>query len=307
MKSPEEIKKKLDEYVIGHEDAKKKLAVAAYNHFKRMKGHNIKKTNVIIIGPSGSGKTYMVSNLAKILNVGFLGVDATQFSAVGYKGKDTEDLIADLINVCENDEEKAAKSIIYIDEIDKIRKKQTSDSFDISGLGVQQSLLKLLEGSEIQYVSKNSPNGQYDKKLSTENIMFIVSGAFVGLPEVSTQALIEYGMIPEFLGRFSTKAELEKLTIEHYKKILVDSKGSIIHSYKEWFKTENINLIIDKTAIDYLAAMAIETNLGARGLHMALEEVLFLAQFEAPSLNPKPKSLIINSTGIKLKKLFWIY
>jgi ATP-dependent Clp protease ATP-binding subunit ClpX len=266
MKKPEEIKKELDEYVIGHDEAKKKLSVAAYNHFKRMKGHNIKKTNVMIMGPSGNGKTYMVSTLAKILNVGFVTVDATQFSAVGYKGKDIEDLITDLVNACEGDEEKASKSIIYIDEIDKIRKKETHNLFDVGGLGVQQGLLKLLEGSEIQYVSKNSPNGQYDKKLNTENIMFIVSGAFVGLEEATSEGVINYGMIPEFIGRFPIITRFEKLTLEHYKKILKESKGSIINSYKEWFKSEGIILTIDDSAINYIAEKAISTDLGARGL-----------------------------------------
>lgn len=307
MMTPVDIKNELDKYVIGHDEAKKYLSIAGYNHLKRMNGNNIKKTNVLLIGPTGSGKTYMITMLANILGVKYSSFDATQFSAIGYEGKDVEDIITDLVNNCENNEKEASRSIVYIDEIDKIRKKKVSGSFDISGLGVQQSLLKVLEGSDIPYVSRYSSNGQYDEKLNTENILFIASGAFVDLTEVSTKGLMEYGMIPEFLGRFSITAKLEALTLSHYVKILKDSEGSIIKSYKEWFLTEGIELVIHESAINFLAMEAMKRDLGARGLHIALEEALINAQFEAPSMVIKPKQIILNSINIKTKIPFWVF
>lgn len=307
MKTPEEIKKLLDDYVIGHEKAKKALSVAGYNHFKRMKGNNIKKSNVLLIGPTGSGKTYLVSNLAKILNVTFSTSDATQFTSAGYQGRSVEELITDLVSLCEGDEKKAAKSIVYIDEIDKLRKKSVDGGqADISGLGVQQSLLKLLEGSDVSYISKNSKNGEYDKKMSTENILFICSGAFVGLKSTSVQDLTSYGMIPEFIGRFPLITQLQELKLDDYRKILRDSKGSVLNSFKEWFESENIELSVHDNAINIIAQKAIEKGLGARGLHSIIEEALLNAQFEAPSfVDKKPKKFILDSTVIISGKSKW--
>lgn len=307
MKTPEEIKKLLDDYVIGHEKAKKALSVAGYNHFKRMKGNNIKKSNVLLIGPTGSGKTYLVSNLAKILNVTFSTSDATQFTSAGYQGRSVEELITDLVSLCEGDEKKAAKSIVYIDEIDKLRKKSVDGGqADISGLGVQQSLLKLLEGSDVSYISKNSKNGEYDKKMSTENILFICSGAFVGLKSTSVQDLTSYGMIPEFIGRFPLITQLQELKLDDYRKILRDSKGSVLNSFKDWFESENIELHVHDNAINIIAQKAIEKGLGARGLHSIIEEALLNAQFEAPSfVDKKPKKFILDSTVIISGKSKW--
>jgi len=308
MKTPEQIKKELDEYVIGHDKTKKAMSVAAYNHFKRMNGSSIKKSNVLLIGPTGCGKTYIVSILARILGVSFLTSDATQFTSAGYQGRSVEELITDLIGICEGDEKRAAKSIVYIDEIDKLRKKSMDGSqADVNGLGVQQALLKLLEGSEVPYISKYSQNGEYDRKMNTKDILFICSGAFVGLESTSIAHLTDFGMIPEFLGRFSVITQLQELKFDDYRKILKDSKGSILNSFKEWFKSEGIELVVDDSAINIIAQKAIDKGLGARGLHSVLDEALLNAQFEAPSLPNKPKQFILDSSVVLSGKTKWIY
>lgn len=308
MKTPEQIKKELDEYVIGHDKTKKSMSVAAYNHFKRMNGSSIKKSNVLLIGPTGCGKTYIVSILARILGVSFLTSDATQFTSAGYQGRSVEELITDLIGICEGDEKRAAKSIIYIDEIDKLRKKSVDgNQADVNGLGVQQALLKLLEGSDVPYISKYSQNGEYDKKMNTKDILFICSGAFVGLESTSIAHLTDFGMIPEFLGRFSVITQLQELKFDDYRKILRDSKGSILNSFKEWFSSEGIELVVDDSAINIIAQKAIDKGLGARGLHSVLDEALLNAQFEAPSLPTKPKQFILDSSVVLSGKTKWIY
>lgn len=304
IKTPEEIKNILDEYVIGHHQAKKYLAVAGYNHFKRMRGDKIKKTNVMIIGPTGCGKTYMISNLSQILGVPFITIDCTQLTASGYEGRNVEDMITELVNTCDGDEEKAEKSIIYLDEIDKLKKKNTDN--DVNGLGVQQALLKLIEGSDVAYSSGNS-GPSYDRKLNTKNILFIASGAFVDLENSETSSLIQYGMIPELIGRFSIITKLEELTLEDFKKILVESKGSILLSFREWFETEKIELIVMSDAIELLAVNALSKGLGARGLQGCLEEVLIDSQFEAPSMKQKPKQFILDSSVIINKKPNWVF
>jgi len=306
LKTPEQIKKELDEYVIGHDKAKKSLAVAAYNHFKRMNGSKIKKSNVILIGPTGCGKTYLVSNLAKILDVHFLSSDATQFTASGYTGRSVESLLSDMYDLCENSKKKAQQSIIYIDEIDKIKKNSTASGPDINGLGVQQSLLKLLEGSDVSFASKGSLSEEYDNTINTSNIMFICSGAFVGLQDTTIKSLVDFGMIPEFLGRFSIITQLQDLTLPDYKKILTDSKGSILNSYKEWFLSEGIEFVIEDSAINMVAHKAIEKGLGARGLHSILDETLINAQFQAPSLEKRPKQFILNADVVITGKPKWI-
>ena len=308
MKTPEQIKLELDEYVIGHEKTKRSMSVAAYNHFKRMAGSKIKKSNVLLMGPTGCGKTYMVSILAKILGVNFLTSDATQFTSSGYQGRSVEELITDLIGICEGDEKKASKAIIYIDEIDKLKKKDSGGSGpDVNGLGVQQSLLKLLEGSDVPYISKYSQNGEYDKNMNTKDIMFICSGAFVGLESTSIPHLIDFGMIPEFLGRFPVITQLQELKFDDYKKILKDSKGSILNSFREWFSSEKIELVVDDSALNIIAQKAIEKGLGARGLHSVLDEALLNAQFEAPGLQLKPKQFILDSGVVMTGKSKWVF
>jgi ATP-dependent Clp protease ATP-binding subunit ClpX len=306
MKTPEQIKKELDEYVIGHENAKKALSVAGYNHFKRLTGSKIKKSNLLLIGPTGCGKTYLISTLAKILNVKFITSDATQFTSSGYQGRSVEEIITDLLAICDMKEEVASKAIVYVDEIDKIRKKSVDGNVaDIGGLGVQQALLKLLEGTEVPYVSKQSSNGEYDKKMDTSGIMFIASGAFVGLKESTIQGLTDFGMIPEFLGRFPIISQLQPLKFDDYRKILRESKGSVLNSFKEWFESEGIELKVEDSAINIIAQKAIEKGLGARGLHSVLEETLLNAQFEAPGLLLKPRAFILDSTVVLSGKPKW--
>jgi len=304
MFTPQDIKNYLDEYVIGQEKAKRALAVAAYNHMKRtLYNAPIKKSNVLMIGPSGSGKTFTVQKLAEFLNTKFMTVDATQFTAAGYAGKDVTDIISELIVFCENNEDIASQAIVYIDEIDKIKRKSSHDgSPDVNGVGVQQSLLKLLEGSEISYEIH-----QIQGKLHTKNILFICSGAFVGLEDHKTDALIKFGMIPEFLGRFSVVASLEPLSKEDLKKILIDSKESVLGSFKAWFESEGINLIIEESAVEAIVENAMAKGLGARGLQNVLDDIFLSAQFEAPSLYPKPKAFVLNSTNILTNELKWIY
>lgn len=307
MKTPQQIKKELDEYVIGHDEAKKALSVAGYNHYKRLKGSKIKKSNLMLIGPTGCGKTYLISTLAKILNVKFVTSDATQFTASGYQGRSVEEIITDLLAVCDMKEDIASKAIIYIDEIDKIRKNAEGNGADVGGVGVQQALLKLLEGSDVPYISKNSLNGEYDKKMNTSGIMFIASGAFVGLSNVNIQDLTNFGMIPEFLGRFPIISQLQPLKFDDYKKILKDSKGSILHSFKEWFDSENIELVVEDSAISIIAQKAMLKGLGARGLHSVLEETLLNAQFEAPGFDCKPKKFILDSSVVLNGKSKWMF
>jgi ATP-dependent Clp protease ATP-binding subunit ClpX len=305
MKTPQEIKKLLDEYIIGHDQSKKYLSVAGYNHYKRMRGDNIKKTNVMIVGPTGCGKTYMVSCLSEILEIPFITVDSTQLTASGYEGRSVEDIITELVSVCDGDEDRAEKSIVYLDEIDKLKKKNTEN--DVNGLGVQQALLKLVEGSDVAYTSAHAQNQTHDRKLNSKNILFISSGAFVGLPDIQTTSLINYGMIPEFLGRFSIVTKLNDLTVDDFKRILKDSKGSILNSFREWFLTEGIELVVTEDAINMLATNAMAKGLGARGLQGSLEEVLIDAQFQAPSLPIKPKQFILDASVMITKKPKWVY
>ena len=302
MFTPKDVKNYLDDFVVGQEKAKKALSVAAYNHYKRTcYGANIKKSNVLMIGPSGSGKTYTVQKLAEFLNAKFMMVDATQFTSAGYVGKDVTEIIHELCAMCEFNDEIASKAIVYIDEIDKIRRKSSHDgSPDVNGVGVQQSLLKLLEGSEIGYEVNHTV-----RKLHTKDILFICSGAFVGLEDHKTDALVKYGMIPELLGRFSVVASLEALGAEDLKIILLNSKESVLKSYTEWFKSEGIELIVEDSAIDEIIKNALEKKLGARGLQNVLDDVFLMAQFDAPSMNPRPKQFVLNKWCVKTGVAEW--
>lgn len=308
MNTPKEIKEFLDQCVIGQESAKKSLSVAAYNHIKRtVDGKNIKKSNVLMIGPTGSGKSYMVSILARALDVKFITVDATQFTASGYAGRSVEEMIGELVALCGGDTEEASRAIVHIDEIDKIKKRNGphGDHIDVGGLGVQQSLLKILEGTEVVYDSSNPNN---PRKIDTKNILFICSGAFVDLDApATTQTLTKFGMIPEFLGRFSVVASLHALTPEDLKKVLIDSGDSILNSFREWFDSEGIELEIKDDAIDLIIKDAIKKNLGARGLQNVLDGAFLNAQFESPSLMPKPKKLIVDAKVVKTGVPKWEY
>lgn len=308
MDTPKQIKEFLDQYVIGQDSAKKALAVAAYNHIKRtVHSKDIKKSNVLMVGPTGSGKSYMVSVLAEALDVQFITVDATQFTASGYAGRSVEDILVELVAYCKNNVKEASKAIVHIDEIDKIRKKSGNSEgqeIDVGGLGVQQSLLKILEGTDVVYNSDSPTN---IKKIDTKNILFICSGAFVGLDAVNTQSLTKFGMIPEFLGRFSVVTSLHPLTVADLKKILLESKDSILISFKEWFDSEGIELVVTDDALNNIILNAMKKNLGARGLQNVLDEVFLNAQFEGPSLSPKPKRVVIDAHAILTNSPKWEY
>lgn len=306
MKTPKQIKQELDRYVIGQDDAKKKISVAAYNHLKRIAGFKNKKNNLLFAGPTGCGKTYMVSTLSKIINVNFLTVDATSFTAAGYQGRSVEEIVIDLMVLCNDDGNEASKSIVFIDEIDKLRKSKVSLS-DVNNLGVQQALLKLIEGSEISYISRRSVGGEYDKKFNTKDILFICSGAFHGLEDFSVDGLVNYGMMPEFIGRFSSICQLKKLEKSDYIDILKNSKDSVLNSFKEWFSAEKCTLIIKDDAIEYIADQAIAKNLGARGLHGVLDDIFLEAQFEIPSMSKKPDFFILDKQAVIEKKIKYLY
>lgn len=306
--TPLAIKSYFDLYVIGQDKAKKTLAVAAYNHNKRINSiGNIKKSNVLMIGPTGCGKTYLVTLLAKILKIGFVTVDATQFTSSGYVGRDVNEIVFELIAACGKDANLAKKSIVYIDEIDKIRKKATNGGTDVNGSEVQQALLKMIEGSEVSYSSSGSKTDPHDSKIDTSNILFICSGAFVGLEDSSNPSLVKFGMIPEFLGRFPMIATLEELSKEDMKSILRDSKGSILKSYEEWFRTEGIRFTVAEDGLDYIVDSAIAKGVGARGLHGTIEECLLNAQFEAPSMETKPSELNVNRHMLETGIPNWLY
>lgn len=309
---PHQIKAELDKYVIAQEDAKKKLSVEVYNHYKRIsiksKSVEFPKTNILLIGPSGSGKTYLLERLSKILNVPMVIGDATEFTEAGYVGKDVETLLTDLIEKADNNIELAEKGIIYIDEIDKIctRNKDTVGK-DVGGQGVQNSLLKIIEGMEYSL----SRTGE---TINTKNILFICGGAFDGLDKilenrlgrkktvgfkaipsddnlkekndllkkVTEEDLLKYGFVKEFLGRLPLIVTLEKLSEEDLKQILTKPKNSIVKQYTALLKVDNVKLKFSKDAIDYIAKKAYAKGTGARALNGIISDKLNELMYEIP-------------------------
>ena len=328
--SPKEIKEILDDYVIGQEEAKKILAVAVYNHYKRIFNEDvmkkkddveIQKSNILLLGPTGCGKTLLASTLAKILQVPFAIADATTLTEAGYVGEDVENILLKLIQAADGDIAKAERGIVYIDEIDKITRKSENPSItrDVSGEGVQQALLKIIEGT----VASVPPQGgrkhphQEMLQIDTSNILFICGGAFEGLEniikdrtgkksigfgskiesekevskykvfeELLPQDLLKFGLIPEFIGRLPVIATLKELDKEALGKILVEPKNSLVKQYKKLFEIDNVELVFEDDAISAIVDKAIERKTGARGLRSIIEEIMTDIMFEIPS-NPK--------------------
>ena len=319
--APHKIKEMLDEYVIGQEQAKKVISVAVYNHYKRIfldkdkEGTRIEKSNILMIGPTGSGKTYLVKTLAKFLNVPLAIADATSLTEAGYIGDDIESVISKLLLSAGNDVERAECGIVFIDEIDKIAKKKNTNTRDVSGESVQQELLKLLEGSKVEVpVGTNQKNVLAPMEtVNTDNILFICGGAFPALDDiikerlqkntsvgfnsdlkdkydneadlyskVTNEDIRKFGMIPEFIGRLPVVCTLSKLDKEAFKKILTEPKNAILKQYKRLLELDEVELVFDDDAMDYIAQQAMKKDTGARALRSIIEEFMLDIMYEIP-------------------------
>lgn len=335
---PKDLKKFLDLYVIGQEEAKKTLSVAIYNHYKRLRSNmfennvDLQKSNILMIGPSGSGKTYLAQTIARILDVPFTIVDATSVTQAGYVGDDVETILLRLVEAADGDVERAEHGIIYIDEFDKIGKKSENPSItrDVSGEGVQQALLKIIEGTTASFPAnggRKHPMGE-NVEIDTTNILFICGGAFVGLldiiskrlnkktktlgfgaeligkdgsdevslADVESEDLFKFGLIPEIVGRLPVITTLEPLTEEMLVNILTKPKNAICKQYQHLLEMDHCELVFDKDAVREIAKIAIKKKCGARGLRTIIEKIMLETMYSLPSEENVKKCIITKET-----------